>query len=201
MALCAEALDLIKSFEGYLKPLNDGTGRVKPYLCPAGVPTLGWGNTRYPDGSKVKMTDPPVTRERATELLASELREDEASVQKNTLGVVWHELMYGAATSFTYNCGSGAFRGSGFRKAILDKRWDDVPRELRKWRMGGGRVLAGLARRREAEAAMFMAGVAIMRRGGPVQKTVPTVVPAANNQPAAQPRSGIFTKMFRWVFK
>src|SRR5215510_5663472 len=108
MALPAEALDLIKSFEGYLKVLGDGTDRVKPYLCPAGVPTIGWGTTFYPGGRKVTMADPPIDKARATECLAYELRDNEASVDRYTTARL-HPLSRGALVSFVYNCGAGAY--------------------------------------------------------------------------------------------
>lgn len=56
----AKGLNLIKDFEGL---------RLKPYLCSASVPTIGYGNTFYEDGTKVKLTDKPITNERAIELL------------------------------------------------------------------------------------------------------------------------------------
>ena len=69
MSLAREALALITQFEGYHRLLPDG--RAAPYLCPASVPTLGWGSTFYEDGAKVSLIDAPITRERAYELLAS----------------------------------------------------------------------------------------------------------------------------------
>ena len=206
MALPQKALDLIKSFEGYLKPVNKGSDLVKPYLCPANVPTIGWGTTRYPDGTRVKMTDPIIDSRMAEHYLASELRQDEAAVQRLTPNVLWHELMYGAIVSFAYNCGSGAYGGSGLRRAILAQRWDDVPRELRKWRVGGGRVLPGLVRRREAEIALFQIGLAQMKSGkGAVVKsgTAPIAVPTKPQviPPPATGGPSVFTRMLRWMFK
>jgi hypothetical protein len=64
-----------------------------------------------------------------------------------------------AHLSFVYNCGSGALRASTLRKVISARRWEEVPGEFAKWRTGGGRVLAGLVRRRKAEADLFMRGV------------------------------------------
>jgi lysozyme len=59
-----KGLDLIKSFEGLY---------LKPYLCPANVPTIGYGNTFYENGNKVTLKDPIITEARAIELLMSEL--------------------------------------------------------------------------------------------------------------------------------
>lgn len=163
MAIPTEALDLIKEFEGYLKQI--GGGRVVPYRCPAGVPTIGWGTTFYPGGRKVSMADPAIDQAYATECLAYELRGNERDVDAMTAGVRWNDPMRGAVISFVYNVGSGAYRASTLRKKILAGQWNDVPREFAKWNKGGGRVLAGLTRRRTSEASMFMRGVKDLETG------------------------------------
>ena len=58
------AAALCKQFEGY---------RGKPYLCPAGIPTIGYGSTYYADGCKVALTDPPMSEPDAAALLLQEL--------------------------------------------------------------------------------------------------------------------------------
>lgn len=60
-----------------------------------------------------------------------------------------------AIIDFTFNLGSGSLRASTLRRRINAGRWNDVPKELRKWVKGGGKVLRGLAIRREAEAALI----------------------------------------------
>jgi lysozyme len=155
-----EALDLICHFEGYHKKLADG--RAAPYLCPARVPTIGVGSTFYEDRRKVSLGDPPITRERAFELLAFELRECEAAVDRMVTRRL-HPLSRGALVSFAFNAGAGALKASGLLRRVNSGQWRDVPAEFAKWRMGGGVVLPGLVRRRAAEAALFMAGVAAQR--------------------------------------
>ena len=59
-----KGIELIKSFEGFSS---------KPYLCPAKIPTIGYGATFYPDGKKVTMKDSPITEEKGVELLKSML--------------------------------------------------------------------------------------------------------------------------------
>lgn len=196
MAIPQEALDLIKSFEGYLKRLNDGTDRVKPYLCPAGVATIGHGSTRYfPGGVRVKITDPPISAARAEECLMGEVALNERDFDKMTTARV-HALMRGAIVSFIYNCGNGAYRASTLRSKINSGEWQDVPYELSKWRRGGGRVLAGLVRRRTAEGAMFMRGVAMLDRGigdnGGPPLEAPTIT--RNAQPSAA------SKIWKWLW-
>lgn len=167
MAIHPDAIALICSFEGYLKPLKDGTDRVKPYFCPANVATVGFGSIFRRDGSRVAMTDPPITRLEAVQLMNLELGKKCEPAVSRLITVPLHPLMHGALISFVYNCGEGALRGSGLRRAVNERRWSDVPAEFAKWRMGGGRILPGLVRRRSAESAMFMKGVAAQRVGPP----------------------------------
>lgn len=201
MALPPEVLDLIKQFEGYLRRLNDGTDRVRPYLCPANVPTIGWGTTRYPTNVRVKMSDPPIDKATASVYLAHELREDEAACDRYT-AVRLHPLSRGALVSFIYNCGAGAYRGSTLRKKVNARQWQDVPRELAKWRMGGGRVLPGLVKRRAIEADLFMRGV---RLGNyppepvdvppiPVRKPQPRPTPAPSSD-----EPSFWRKVLDWI--
>lgn len=165
MAICSEALELICGREGYLEPMRDGTDRVRPYLCPARVPTVGFGSIWRLDGSPVAMTDPPITRDQAMALMQRELTIKCEPAVDRMITVRLHELSRGALVSFVYNLGAGALKSSNLRKAINDRRWGDVPAEFMKWRMAGGRVLRGLELRRQAEAQMFLRGVNAQRRG------------------------------------
>lgn len=156
MTLAREALALIEQFEGYHKRLPDG--RAAPYLCPALVPTIGIGSTFYEDGRKVALADPPVTRDRAYQLLAHELRQCEAAVDRYTTRRL-DPLSFGALVAFTYNVGPGAYRASGLRRAVNAGDDERAAREFLKWRLAGGVVLRGLERRRMAEAALYLKGV------------------------------------------
>lgn len=128
---------------------------LKPYLCPAGVPTIGYGSTRYEDGRRVSFADPAITRERAEELLMWELRTVcVPQVLKLCPGLNTHERT-AAILDFAFNCGVGNLRASTLRKKINAGEWGDVPAELMKWTRGGGRVLKGLQLRRAAEAALI----------------------------------------------
>lgn len=150
-----QALQLIMDAEGYHKRLPDG--RAAPYLCPANVPTIGYGSTRTEDGRRVTLADEPITHTRALELLAWEVAKCERAVDR--LCPDLPPLARGAIVSFAYNLGSGALETSTLRRVVNARRYADVPRELAKWRMGGGVVLPGLVRRRAAEAELFMRGV------------------------------------------
>ena len=140
------ALELIKRFEGCY---------LRPYLCPAGVPTIGYGATYYEDGRRVTLADPPITKARATELLVWMLRARYLlAVRKLCPGIDTPNRL-AAIIDFTFNLGDGNLRTSTLRRRINAGRWDDVPAELRKWDKAGGRVLRGLSLRREAEAALI----------------------------------------------
>lgn len=156
----AEARDgLICYFEGYMIPLKDGTDRVRPYLCPAKVPTIGFGSTRYEDGRRVELFDPPISRARAQTLVDWELERVCEPAIDRLITVRLHPLMRGAIASWTFNLGTGALQTSTLRKVINARRWDLVPSEMAKWRVANGQILPGLVRRRAAEAQMFMRGV------------------------------------------
>ena len=200
MTIPAESVDLVIAFEGYLRRLSDD--RAAPYLCPARVATIGYGSTRYfPGKMRVTMADSPITRERARDCMMGELIDCELAVLSLTRAAL-HPLMLGALVSFSYNCGTGAYRASTLRKCVNEGRWDEVPRQLAKWRMGGGRILAGLVRRRGDEAKMFMRGVAALKRNDAVdievvKPAVPKKVsPPKQQVPPAPTQWGVFVKWF-----
>jgi len=127
---------------------------LTPYLCPAGVPTIGYGATHYLDGRRVQLTDPAISREAAERLL---LRQVERTYLPAVLALcpgVTDPNRLAALIDFTFNLGAGNLRASTLRKRVNAGAWDQVPAELRKWNKAGGRVLRGLTIRREAEAAL-----------------------------------------------
>jgi lysozyme len=141
------AISLVERFEGVI---------LTPYLCPAGVPTIGLGTTRYPDGTAVTLADPAITRERAYEIARHQLQHEFLphvlrlcpGLAKETAGRL------GAILDFTYNLGWPALAGSTLRKRVNAGDWGAVKVELSKWVNGGGRRLRGLVLRRAAEAAL-----------------------------------------------
>lgn len=127
---------------------------LRPYLCPAGVPTIGYGATHYLDGRAVQLTDPPITRTVSDVMLVESVqRVYLPAVLKLCPGIDSPERL-AAIIDFAFNLGAGNLRASTLRKRINAGRWDDVPAQLRKWVNGGGRTLRGLVLRREAEAVM-----------------------------------------------
>lgn len=131
---------------------------MRPYLCPAGVPTIGYGATRYPGGLAVCLTDPPITKQIADDMLLHSVRTIYLpAVLRLCTGIDSPERL-AAIIDFTFNLGAGSLRASTLRRRINAGRWNDVPKELRKWVKGGGRVLAGLVKRREAESDLVING-------------------------------------------
>lgn len=124
---------------------------LRPYLCPTGVPTIGVGSTRYLDGRAVRLSDPPITKEHALILLRYKILAEYMPGVRRLCGAVNEPGRLAALTDLAYNIGLGNLKASTLRKRVLAGQWDLVPRELRRWVRGGGRVLPGLVRRREAE--------------------------------------------------
>jgi len=144
------AAKVIKEFEGF---------ESKPYLCPANIPTIGYGNTMYPNGERVTMDDSEITEEQATEMLMDTIKTVEKQV-KNVVEVKLPAHKLAALISFTYNVGIGNFSNSTLL-AWLNSNPDfaRIPEQFRRWNKGGGKVLKGLVRRREAEVALWIGEV------------------------------------------
>ena len=141
----ALAAGLCRQFEGV---------RLRPYLCPAGVPTIGIGSTAYEDGRPVRLTDAPITRERADALLLRDLEAVRLPAVLALCPAIDTPGRLAALVDFAYNLGAGALRASTLRRRVNAGAWDQVPGELRRWTRGGGCVLPGLVARREAECLL-----------------------------------------------
>ena len=128
---------------------------LKPYLCPAGVPTIGLGSTRYLDGRLVRLTDPPITRGHAYALAKDQLRREYLPAVLALCPGADNTERIAALTDFAYNLGTTALRGSTLRKRANEQDWEAARREILRWTRGGGRVLPGLVSRRRAEAALI----------------------------------------------
>lgn len=141
-----KGLDLIKRFEGL---------ELKPYKCPAGIPTIGYGNTYYPSGVKVKLTDPAITQIVAEALLKFLLGSYEKSVDSFCRDDI-SQNQFDALVSFAYNCGVNSLKSSTLLKKVNANPKDvTIADEFMKWNKAGGRVLAGLTKRRQAEADLY----------------------------------------------
>ena len=137
------AVVLCKEFEGFSE---------KPYICPAGYPTIGYGTVYKTDGTKVTMQDAPISHEMGLSWLISELEHNYmAGVLKASPGLVTEPIALGVMTDFAYNLGVGRYRASTLRKRVDAQDWVGAATELKKWVNGGGKRLPGLVRRRQAE--------------------------------------------------
>lgn len=143
------AATLCRRFEGF---------RARPYLCPANVWTIGYGTTRYEDGTPVRPTDPSVTVAQAEAILRADLARFLAQVLAASPGLAAARPgVLAAILDFTYNLGNGRYRASTLKRRVDAGDWDGACVELMKWVMGGGRVLAGLVARRRAEVELIRA--------------------------------------------
>jgi lysozyme len=147
MHISQAGLDLIKSFEGYIDRLPDGSCRA--YLCPAKVWTIGWGCT---EGVTEGMT---WTKEQAETGLRTEMLKHENTVKK-LVTVDLNQNEFDALVSFTYNVGGGALQKSSLLKALNKGDRDAAARGFLLWNKGGGRVLPGLVKRRQRESVLFL---------------------------------------------
>ena len=141
------AAALCKQFEGY---------RGKPYLCPAGIPTIGYGSTYYADGRKVALTDPPMFEPDAAALLLYELHHTYLpGVLRHCPVLLTDEKKCNAIVDFAYNLGTGRLQTSTLKRKINASDWEGAKEQLMLWTKGGGRVLPGLLKRRTAECRLL----------------------------------------------
>ena len=146
MKIDKTGLDLIAEFEGL---------RLKPYLCSAGVPTIGYGSTFYENGSKVKLTDMPITKLRADQLLRNTADKFAEKVAVLITKPVTQN-QFNALVSFAFNVGIGALRNSTLLKKVnVNPNDTTIKSEFLRWNKAGGRVVNGLTKRREKEALIY----------------------------------------------
>jgi lysozyme len=142
------AAELCRKYEGY---------RSKPYLCPAGVPTIGYGSTYYADKRKVTLEDPPMEEGAARALLMVELEHTYLpGVLRNCPVLATNERRCNAIVDYTYNLGVGRLQTSTLKRKINAQDWDGVQEQLMLWTKGGGKVLPGLVARRKAECLLVI---------------------------------------------
>ena len=141
------AAELCKRFEGF---------RSKPYLCPANVATIGYGSTYYADKRKVTLEDAPMSEQDAHALLLIELEHTYLpSVLRQCPILATDERKCNSIVDFVYNLGNGRLQTSTLKRKINAQDWEGAKEQLMLWNKGGGKVLAGLTKRRKAECALF----------------------------------------------
>ena len=168
MKLSKAGEDLMHRYEGF---------RNKPYLCPAHIWTIGYGHVLYQDQIRLPMvrpegrTDIPMIRRKyplkpednrvwSKEEINELFRDDVASFERGVLrlvpGVVGRQGSFDALVSFAFNAGLGNLQRSTIRMKANRGDWEGAAEAFMAWTKGGGKVLPGLVKRREAEKALFL---------------------------------------------
>jgi lysozyme len=135
-------IDLIKKYEGL---------RLKAYLCPANVWTIGWGHT-----GDVKKGD-VITEHQAEAILDVDLDKFERGVTDLLKGCIYNQNQFSALVSFAFNLGLGALSKSTLLKLFKAGDAKGAADEFTKWKYAAGKVLPGLLKRRIEERALFLA--------------------------------------------
>jgi lysozyme len=140
-----KGIPIIRKFEGL---------KLRAYLCPAGIWTIGYGNTFFENGSKVQEGN-KITLDRADRLLFFVVTKFENEVKKIVKSEI-NENQLGALTSFAFNVGAGNLAKSTLLKKVNANPNDATIRdEFMRWTKAGGKVLNGLVTRRKAEADLY----------------------------------------------
>lgn len=151
MKLSPNGFLLIAEFEGL---------RLSPYYATAeekakGIVTIGYGSTFYPNGTKVKIADPPITKTKAMELLqitANSFAEKVNDLIKKEV----NQNQFDALVSLAYNIGIGAFKVSSVLRLVNSNPNDpNIKNWFLAWNKQAGKILSGLTARREKEVKLY----------------------------------------------
>ena len=141
MEVSQNGINLIKKYEGC---------RLDAYLCPANVWTIGFGHT----GSDV-FKGRRITHQEAEKLLKIDLLVHSNNVNK-LVKVKLNQNQFAALVSFEYNVGYGNFKSSTLLRLLNQGKYKDAGEQFNRWVYAGGKVLAGLQKRRAEEKALFL---------------------------------------------
>ncbi|WP_416187225.1 lysozyme [Hafnia paralvei] len=145
MQISGNGINLIKQFEGC---------RLTAYQDSVGVWTIGYGWTQPVDGKPVGKGI-SITQQKADDLLKQGVVQYEAGVH-GLVTVQLNQNQYDALVDFAYNLGVNALKGSTLLKKLNAGDYAGAANEFTKWNKAGGKELAGLTRRREAEKSLFL---------------------------------------------
>jgi lysozyme len=138
-------ISLIKKYEGC---------KLTSYLCPVKIWTIGYGSTFYADGTKVQAGQ-TISQETANELFLNILKGFVSGVEKSITSTI-NQNQFDALVSLSYNIGLGAFKKSTVLKKVNANPNDaTIESSFKAWNKGGGKILPGLVKRREAEAELY----------------------------------------------
>ena len=167
MKLSKAGEDLMHRYEGF---------RSKPYLCPAHIWTIGYGHVLYQEQIRlpvVSTPDKPANMIRKEMPLKQEhnrvwtkteidtlFRDDVETFERGVLrlvpGCIGHQGRFDALVSFAFNAGLGNLQRSTIRMKANRGDWEGAAEAFMMWTKGGGKVLPGLVKRREAEVKLFL---------------------------------------------
>ena len=146
---------MILNNKGYLLITNHEGLRLKPYLCPAKIPTIGYGNTYYTDGKRVTLLDKEITKQQAFDMFKEVANRFAKRVDELVTSNI-NQNQFNALVSFAYNVGTGNFASSTLLKKV-NRNPDDlsIKDEFLRWNKAGGKVINGLTNRRNEEADLY----------------------------------------------
>ena len=147
MKASKNCVDLVKLSEGF---------RPHPYKCFAGVWTIGYGSTRYEDGTQVKQTDGVIDDQRASDLVLATLATEYEAAVNRYVTIPLQQHQFDALVDCAYNAGTSALRTSTLLKRVNEGAFELAAEEFGRWVHAGGRRLQGLVTRREAERKLFL---------------------------------------------
>tara|TARA_R100001591_G_scaffold103830_1_gene111282 strand:+ start:391 stop:834 length:444 start_codon:yes stop_codon:yes gene_type:complete len=139
MKISEEGISLIKNYEGC---------RLEAYQDSVGIWTIGYGVIKG-----VKKGD-QINQEEANHLLKEELPEYEGYIN-DMIKVPLEQCQFDALVCWVYNLGPNNLKDSTLLRILNDGDYDGVPEQIKRWNKAGGKVLAGLVKRRAAEADLF----------------------------------------------
>lgn len=146
MKLNNDGYNLITKHEGFSS---------KPYLCPAKVPTIGYGNTYYHDGKRVTLLDNPITKEQAFEMF-KEIADRFAKAVSQSVTADINQNQFNALVSFAYNVGVANLKKSTLLKLVnANPNNPQIKNEFLKWTKANGVLLNGLLKRRNDESSVY----------------------------------------------
>lgn len=147
MKLDKSGIELITKWEGL---------KLKPYLCSANVPTIGYGSTYYENGKKVNLADSKISKERAVQLFENTVSTYEKGVLKLLGTTKVNQNQFNALVSFAYNLGLKSLGNSTLLKLVkLNPNDKKIGIEFGKWVNAGGKKVQGLVNRRNDEIKTY----------------------------------------------
>ncbi|MEW6343725.1 MAG: lysozyme [Paraburkholderia sp.] len=138
----AQGIELIKQFEGL---------RLARYLDAVGKPTIGYGHLILPH----ERFAAPITASEAEALLKKDLRNAELALRK-LVRVPITQQQFDALMAFVFNLGAGRLRSSTLLRYLNAGAAARAADQFLVWNKAGGKPLAGLTRRRQAERKLFL---------------------------------------------